>query len=412
MFAGTYTCVGGTGIRDLDTVSGFLTVVGVPPSLGLGPVETERWEGERLEVRCTLEQGYTKEGPPKIYWYKDGERVGKEGDYTMGRITEDGQLLVIDRATAHHSGLWVCSAENSEGKDVQQVELMVRRRTELARQPQDLVYNQGQIARFQCVAVADQTLQQKLSVTWRHDGKEVAVDCAFLCQDGVTCLQAEQLCDGEENCPGGEEEQLDTCGVGADMYDYDESAAPPAHEEGPCALASGSKFVLADHTLVLCSPTEQDLGSYTCHVASPLEQPIASQVASLYLHTVFPWWIIFLIFAILVLLISVCLFLSCWKRRRSGTKGFYNPMDPESMKHNKSDIYYTTEDADSIMQEVDTSCSDLLENATKAPIFTPKTMRHLQNNSGVGSCGSLLEDDEFLKKGMNEDGSFRERYAE
>ena len=101
-----------------------------------------------------------------------------------------------------------------------------------------------------------------------------------------------------------------------------------------------------------------------------------------------------------------------WRKKRRNGKGFYNPMDPENMKHNKSDIYYTTEDADSIMHEVDTSCSDLMEgNAPKTPIFTPKTLRHL-SSSGTGSASSLLEDDEFLKRGMNEDGSFRERYAE
>jgi len=92
------------------------------------------------------------------------------------------------------------------------------------------------------------------------------------------------------------------------------------------------------------------------------------------------------------------------------TKATTIPMDPENLKHNKSDIYYTTDDTDSIMQETDTSGVDDMDNtASKTPIFTPKTLRHLSENSG-GSLGSLLEDDEFLNRGMNEDGSFRERY--
>ena len=56
-----------------------------------------------------------------------------------------------------------------------------------------------------------------------------------------------------------------------------------------------------------------------------------------------------------------------------------------------------------------------LNNSTPSatPIFTPKTIRHLANmDKSAGSVGSLLEDDEFLKRGMDEDGSFRERYAD
>ena len=106
--AGIYTCVGGTSIRDLDTMSGVLTVVGVAPSLAMADVETEWWEGDRIEVECLLEKGLTEQGRPRIYWYKDGERVGREGkDNFAARIEDDGQRLIIDRATTQHSGLWV-----------------------------------------------------------------------------------------------------------------------------------------------------------------------------------------------------------------------------------------------------------------------------------------------------------------
>ena len=413
-FAGIYTCVGGTSIRDLDTMSGVLTVVGVAPSLAMADVETEWWEGDKIEVECLLEKGLTEQGRPRIYWYKDDERVGREGkDNFAARIEDDGQRLIIDRATTQHSGLWVCKASNSEGQDVKQIELSVRRRTQLAIQPQDLEFTNGKEAIFQCVAVADPTLQQDLSVIWHHNDKEVPVDCAYLCQDGVTCLQAEKICDGENNCPiheggnGGEDEE--TCDMGSGEYDEDDAVG---QDTSPCDLGTGSKFVLSDHSLLLCNPTKEDIGEYSCMVSSRLEESIKSEAASLYIRTEFPWWIIFLLFAILTLLLCICIFVFCWRKKRRSGKGFYNPMDPENMKHNKSDIYYTTEDADSIMHEVDTSCSDLMDgNAPKTPIFTPKTLRHL-SSSGTGSASSLLEDDEFLKRGMNEDGSFRERYAE
>ena len=357
-----------------------------------------------MVVDCRLEQGLTDKGTPKIYWYKDGERVGREGDRSLARIEQSGERLVIDRAETQHSGLWVCAAENSEGKDSAEVQLVVRRRTELAREPQDLEFLSGSRASFQCVAVADPSLQRELSVVWQKDGQEVLVDCAFLCNDGTTCLQPEQLCDMVADCPmteigpGGEDEDL--CDNGSGEEEEQEE------EVSPCDMEAGERFVLADHSLVLCSPTEADLGSYSCLVSSPLEKAIASKSAQLYIHTVFPWWILFLIFLILLLLVCLCVFITCWRRRRCG-KGYYNPMDPENLKHNKSDIYYTTEDTDSIMQETDTSGVDSKDpaNSSKTPIFTPKTLRHLSGSAG-GSLGSLLEDDEFLNRGMNEDGSF------
>ena len=88
-------------------------------------------------------------------------------------------------------------------------------------------------------------------------------------------------------------------------------------------------------------------------------------------------------------------------------------MDVEDgVGHNKSDIYYTTEDNESIMNEVDSSALGG-PAAAKAPIFTPKTIRRLARvDKSIGSIGSLLEDEEYLDKGYDEDGSFRERYAE
>ena len=113
-----------------------------------------------------------------------------------------------------------------------------------------------------------------------------------------------------------------------------------------------------------------------------------------------------------ILLISFCLVYYC-KSRKVG-KG-NNGMDIEDGgRHNKSDIYYNTEDAESIMNEMDnTFTNEIQYTQAKTPIFTPKTIRHLARvDKSIGSIGSLLEDDDFLDKGYQEDGSFRERYAE
>ena len=93
--------------------------------------------------------------------------------------------------------------------------------------------------------------------------------------------------------------------------------------------------------------------------------------------------------------------------------GYYGVKDIEasSKENNKSDIFYTTVngDTDSVMGESDHLKISYTE--TKTPIFTPKTIRHLAYlDKSAGSVGSLMSDDEFLHKGMEEDGSFHEKY--
>ena len=94
-------------------------------------------------------------------------------------------------------------------------------------------------------------------------------------------------------------------------------------------------------------------------------------------------------------------------------KGYYGMDFEDGGRHNKSDIYYTTEDAESIMNEMDDTLKDEQKGQEKTPIFTQmqKTIQHSAENKSAGSVGSLLEDD-FMDQGFDEDGSFRERYAE
>ena len=95
-------------------------------------------------------------------------------------------------------------------------------------------------------------------------------------------------------------------------------------------------------------------------------------------------------------------------------KGYYGMDLEDGGRHNKSDIYYTTEDAESIMNEMDDTLKDEQKGQEKTPIFTQmqKTIQHsAKENKSAGSVGSLLEDD-FMDQGFDEDGSFMERYAE
>ena len=185
-------------------------------------------------------------------------------------------------------------------------------------------------------------------------------------------------------------------------------------EEDPCARVSGSHnvYLLTNSSLLICGLGPEDVGSYHCEVNTSLGEVVRSQPSSVYLTAPFPWWVVIIALGVLIFILLLCLICYC-KRRRTG-KGYYG-MDIEDgingAVHNKSDIYYTTEDNESIMDEMDQS---MLEKQNgKTPIFTPKTIRRLARvDKSIGSIGSLLDDDEYLDKGYDEDGSFRERYAE
>ena len=169
--------------------------------------------------------------------------------------------------------------------------------------------------------------------------------------------------------------------------------------------------MVTNSSLLICGLGPEDVGSYHCEVSTSLGEVVRSEPSSVYLTAPFPWWILIIALSVLIFLILICVVCYC-KRRRTG-KGYYG-MDIEdgiNGAHNKSDIYYTTEDNESIMDEMDQS---MLERQNgKTPIFTPKTIRRLARvDKSIGSIGSLLDDDEYLDKGYDEDGSFRERYAE
>ena len=185
-------------------------------------------------------------------------------------------------------------------------------------------------------------------------------------------------------------------------------------EESPCDVSSseGTRiFMLSNSSLRICALNQSDVGQYHCKLSTDLEKAISGEINSIFLVSTFPWWIlivIILVLLLLFLLVCVC----CIYRKRKTGKGYYGMDVEDGGKHNKSDIYYTTEDAESIMNEMDNTYDSQYAQA-KTPIFTPKTIRHLARvDKSIGSIGSLLDDDEFLDKGYQEDGSFRERYAE
>ena len=215
-------------------------------------LQTDWWLGDQIEVECLLRQ--TGQTETEVLWFKDGERVSE----VAAKTECDGQRLIIDQATTRHSGTWVCATENKKRQDRKQVKLTVRRRTELIGHPRDLEFMDGKEAMFQCVVEVDPSLEDDLLVQWLRNGEELAVDP----WDAKDCQHSENGVGGNDT----------VCDSGSNEYN-------------PCDLESGSKFIFSNHSLLLCNPTREDLGNYSCQVSSHLEKNITSQAAEFFILT-------------------------------------------------------------------------------------------------------------------------------
>ena len=291
-------------------------------------------------------------------------------------ITINYDKLTITSATPDHSGEYTCQAVNPWGKQSQGTSLWIRRRTKILTVPVYLPFSQGKLVQIDCKVDVDPNLDSSLRIDWFR-GDQLLVPNKI--SNDIPVERPDEETDAEYNEV--EEENRYT--------------------------------VYSNHTLEINDLRHDDIGMYRCAATTSLEPVMHSQTSQIFIKSEFPYWIIILI--LLILLVLIVVFYCVWRiRRRSKGKGYYGVKDIEQSgsMHNKSDIYYTTEDGDSIMLEQDNVPFTEVQGPTKPPIFTPKTIRQLAAmDKTTGSCGSLL-DDEFLKRGMDEDGSFRERYAD
>lgn len=378
MIPGTYTCVAMTSLDDNPaTDTGLLTVVGMRPEIE-SPARTREivLEDDTLVLPCHVVQGVPI---PTIHWFLNDLPVDK----SRVNIRSDNSLVVysLDKSD---TGVFTCKATNSEGSDTIQVDVSVSSRTSINSDPVHVQFRDsftdGARVVFPCDVNIDQFLEydEGYTVTWYKDGVQLDPAQQPLPMEYITETEAV-------------EEEIDACEI-------------TEEDDGT------HMYLMNNHSLVFCSVDQSDVGYYHCEVNTSLEKTISSSYSSVYIAEPFPWWIIIVIIGIILFFILICFI--CWFRRRKQGKGYYG-MDVEDGigQHNKSDIYYTTEDNESIMDEIDQS---MLEKQNgKTPIFTPKTIRRLARvDKSIGSIGSLLDDDEYLDKGYDEDGSFRERYAE
>ena len=337
-----------------DTDSGLLSVVGIRPRLAHAETLPDQIEGAGVSIACQLVEGYPA---ADVFWFKDGRDIDLESD--MVTIGQNHDLRIAS-VQPHHAGDYTCRAQNSEGVDSLTVTLRVLRRTVIVNSPAYYQYKEGEQVIFNCQVEVDDK-QGSLQINWYKGDEKLILDHP----------------QGDESTP--------------------------------------RMMLLPNSSLAISGVQQSDLGYYSCEAVTGISPPVRSAHSQIYLPQLFPVWIIIIIAILLIigLLIFFCL---CIGKCREAVKGegYYcvDDMEASDKKHDKSDIFYTTEDCDSVMQETDNIPRDIY-NPTSTPLFTPKTIRLLSKiDQSSGSVGSLLSDDEFLNKGMEEDGSFRERYLQ
>lgn len=387
--AGDYTCWARTSTSE-DTDNGKLVVLGIPPKIQQ-PEPVEAMEGGDISLACVVDEGFPA---PTVSWYKDGVIGALSSGYRI-QIGEDNTLTLKD-AVKEDSGLYRCKAENNMAKVEVDAKVDVRSQTAITSNAVSYLYKEGQEVLINCEVQVDPALRKHLIVTWYHGQNELK----DLHVQQITYLGGDKVMRPESASYLANDADL---GSGDNLEDKEEH-----------------RVLLANSTLKISGLKKEDIGEYRCeaNLSKPglMEGPVVSSVSEIYSFTPFPWWIIVVVIIVLIITVLLVIFV-CKAKSMRNTKGYYDVSDIEASgkKHNKSDIYYMPEDldSDSIMNESDNFPLTSSTPAKKTPIFTPKTIRHLNNmESTKGSVGSLLEDDEFLGKGMDEDGSFTERYAE
>lgn len=193
----------------------------------------------------------------------------------------------------------------------------------------------------------------------------------------------------------------------ADPDDYENVEYENAdYEEDPSNTTK--YFRVGTSSLGIKSPTMDDVGTYRCQITTGVEPPFVLE-AGLYSEADQGWIYIVIIAIICFLILLLLIMCIVCVRKRSRRKGRYGVKDvADGKRKNRSDIQYSIDDdTESLHKE--------LEGET--PIIKPSSHRrngNLDNNGDLkGSENSLLnmtDEDLWLRKGMDEDGSFRQVY--
>lgn len=355
---GTYTCVAWT-TTSTASVSGTLTVTGIPPTLVAGPSRMTVTEHLDLTILCTV-TGYPK---PTHTWFKDTDRVVYNDRIYMDSST--GTLTILD-SNLNDTAKYICRANNGYGEPVVASAFVdVRQKSEVVVAPEHVLYKGGQDVMFDCLVKVDPAMEDSLTVEWYKNNERIEV-----------------------------------------IADYDNSYndTDPGNPENPVQM--GRIRILANASLHIGQVTEEDVGTYTCQVRTGIDEVVLE--AMLYTENDWYWLMILIIVIICVLLVIILVLCIICVRKRSRRKGRYGVKDVTDGKKqfNRSDIQYSIDD--------DTESLHKDPEDNKTPIIKPNRNNALIDPEIKGSENSLLnltdDEDLWLRKGMDEDGSFRGRY--
>ena len=82
----------------------------VPPRLAPVMISKGTRAGMRAQITCLVQEG---DLPITIFWLKDGQRLNTNSVLHISQLNDFSSVLVIERATADHSGNYTCAASNS-----------------------------------------------------------------------------------------------------------------------------------------------------------------------------------------------------------------------------------------------------------------------------------------------------------
>ena len=143
----------------VDTDSGLLSVVGIPPRLASAQTLPDQLEGAAVTIPCPVVEGYPA---ARISWFEDGLDMEPEPGLVM---LDHNQSLVLGSVQSRHAGEYTCLAQNSEGEDSLTVSLKVLRKTVILSKPAYHQYSEGGQVIFDCQVEVD-ARQEGVRITW------------------------------------------------------------------------------------------------------------------------------------------------------------------------------------------------------------------------------------------------------
>merc|ERR1712029_133141 len=194
-----------------------------------------------------------------------------------------------------------------------------------------------------------------------------------------------------------------------------------------------------NHSVTIKGAEEDDLGEYKCRAYTVLD---GERVFSVRLYRegqyLEDWiWLLIMECVLIVVLLAICIVcVVCLVRKRAKHNGSYQVKDTEEGKRklNGTDIHYSVEDDEetdsmnkplkqymdgTINSTTETAPTPIIKNGGggsqppqvangKKPVSLNQTGSTGRISGSENSLLTMTDEDEYLKRGMDEDGSFRE----